>query len=114
MKKVGIVIGIIVVLIACIALAFVFELGGLKWKEYFGPKHEDVRRKTFERTKSYNEAKEQELLKYRLEYMRAKDPQDKKAIASTIRLAFADYDETLLSSELQTFLKTIKYGGSLK
>lgn len=92
-----------------IALAFALELGGLQWKSFFGPRYEAVRREVFKQTRSYNEGKEQELLKYRLEYMRA-EGSDRDAIASTIRLAFADYDETLLTGELRNFLREIKYG----
>ena len=70
-----------------------------------------VRREVFKQTRSYNEGKEQELIKYRLEYIRAKTDVEKKAIASTIRHAFADYDENLLDSdELRRFIVEIKYG----
>jgi len=92
-----------------IVVAFTLELGGLQWKAFFGPKHEAVRREVFKQTRSYNEAKEQELLKYRLEYLRA-DEDGKRALASTIRHAFADYDDTLLTEELRRFLREIKYG----
>ena len=38
------------------------------------------------------------------------EPDEQEAIASTIRLAFADYDENLIDSEeLRNFLKQIKY-----
>lgn len=98
-------------LILLIGLVFSLELGGLQWSMFFGPKREAVRREVFKQTRSYNEAKEQELLKYRLEYMRSDDKMEKEALASTIRLAFADYDEELLDSiELRNFLKEIKYG----
>lgn len=96
-------------LVVFLVVAFTLELGGLQWKAFFGPKHEAVRREVFKQTRSYNEGKEQELLKYRLEYMRA-DEDGKRALASTIRHAFADYDETLLSEELRSFLRDIKYG----
>jgi hypothetical protein len=107
---IGAVVLVLILIVGTIALAFALELGGLKWKEFFAPKHADVDRKVFERTKSYNEGKEQELIKYRLEYMRAKDPGDKEALASTIRHAFADYDDSLLDPELQEFLRKIKRG----
>lgn len=98
-------------LIFFIGLAFVAELGGLQWSMFFNPKHEAVRREVFKQTRSYNEAKEQELIKYRLEYLRCKDQAEREAIASTIRLAFADYDEELLDSvELRNFLREMKYG----
>lgn len=97
-------------IVGCIVLAFALELGGLEWKKFFGPKHEAVRREVFKQTRSYNEGKEQELIKYRLEYLRAETDAEKTAIASTIRHAFADYDENLLSEELRRFLHDIKYG----
>ena len=93
------------------SFAFGMEWAGLKWKGYFAPKHEAVRREVFKQTRSYNEGKEQELLKYRIEYIRSKDDIEKKAIESTIRHAFADYDEDLLDSEeLRQFLAQMKYG----
>ncbi len=110
MKVFGYIVLVVLVLVAMASLAFGLEWAGIAWKGYFGPKHEAVRREVFKQTRSYNEGKEQELLKYRFEYMRA-DEAGKKAIASTVRLAFADYDENLLdSAELRSFLKDMKYG----
>lgn len=94
-----------------IVVMFLLELGGLGWSRFFGPKWENVRRKTFEETKSYNEGKEQDLLRYRLEYLRADSLSDKESLASTIRHMFADYDASRLSPELRTFLTTIRSGG---
>ena len=96
-------------IIGIVALAFVLELGGLQWNKFFAPKHENVRREVFKSTRSFNEAKVQELVKYRLEYMRAEDDAEKGAIASTIRLGFADYDASKLPEELQAFFEEIKY-----
>ena len=93
-----------------ILLAFALELGGLKWSKYFKPKKEEVRREVFEETKSYNEGKEQDLVRYRMQFLKADSEGDKEAIASTVRLMFANYDESKLSSELRTFLKEMKYG----
>ena len=96
-------------LIGFIALMFALELGGLQWKKFFAPRHENVRREVFKATRSFNEAKVQELVKYRLEYMRSDDPAEQGAIASTIRLGFADYDTSKLPEELQVFVEEIKY-----
>ena len=99
-----------------ILFLFAFSLGldyaiGLKWYSFIEPKKEDARRKVFLQTRSYNESKLQELVKYRLEYLQAKDSSTKEAIASTIRHMFAEFDETKISSsELRDFLKEIKYG----
>ena len=109
MSKFQIVLSVICGIVVLIVLAFALELGGLQWKMFFEPKHEAVRREVFKQTRSYNEGKEQELIKYRLEYMKA-DDEGKLAIASAIRHSFADYDETLLSGELKLFLRKVKYG----
>lgn len=109
MRTVEIVVGVIVLLFLMVAGAFGLEWAGIKWYGFFGPKHEAVRREVFKQTRSYNEAKEQELIKLRLEYYQS-DEDGKIIIANTIRHAFADYDENLLDSEeLRSFLKQIKY-----
>lgn len=97
-------------IIAFLALAFVLELGGISWTKFFGVKREDARREVFEATKSYNEGKEQDLIRYRMQYMRADTKADKEAIASSVRMMFADYDASKLEPELQKFLKTVRYG----
>ncbi len=94
---------------ALVVVLFLLELGGLQWKKFFAPRHEAVRREIFKQTRSFNEAKLQELTKYRLEYMRSEDPTEKGAIASTIRLAFADYDTSMLPEELQVFVEDVRY-----
>ena len=109
MKTIGIVLAGLVCLALLIALAFGLEMGGLKWKGFFAPKHEAVRREVFKQTRSYNEGKEQELLKLYREY-KAADSADRPALAAHIRMGFADYDESLLTPEIATFLKQMKYG----
>jgi hypothetical protein len=113
MKKFGMVIMGIFGVILMIALAFALELGGLKWKEFFAPKHADVERKTFKRTRSFNEAKTQELARYKREWEQAgmesqADPEAKAIVAATVRTTFADYDETLLPQGLRYWLIEIR------
>ena len=97
-------------LILLIVLAFGLELVGLEWTKFFASKKEEIRREVFEQTKSFNEAKVQDLVKYRLQYIRAKEEIEKKAIASTIRHMFADYSVEKLDQELKQFLTKIKLG----
>lgn len=109
MKTVMWVLGGIVGVVLLIVLAFGLELGGLEWKKFFAPKHAAVHREVFKESRSFNEGKLQDLVKYRLEYLRASDD-DKAALKSTIMMMFADFDENSLeSSELRSFLKDIKY-----
>ena len=98
-------------LILIVVVGLGLDLLGLHWLKFIGPMRQDVRREIFEETKTYNEAKEQDLLRYRLQYLRAESVEEKSAIASTIIMMFADYDENKFRPELRDFLKQIKYGG---
>ena len=89
-------------------IVFVIEGLGLVTLGVFGPWREEIRRETFEETKSFNESKKQDLIRYRLQYLQA-EANEKEAIASTIRMMFADYDESKLEPELAEFLRDIKY-----
>jgi len=98
----------ILAIIIFIALAFVLELGGLKWKRFFSPRHENVRRDVFEATRSYNQAKIQELAKYKLEYETTQDEGAKMVLANFIRHKFADYNDSKLPYGLKAFLVKIR------
>jgi len=108
MKTVGYIVSGFIGLVLLIALAFVMELGGLKWKRFFAPKHENVRREVFKETRSYNESKVQDLARYRLQYQQAETAAKKEAIASTIRIMFADYNANDMPPELYSFLKKVR------
>jgi hypothetical protein len=111
MKTFGYVMLVVLLFAFILSAAFGLEWLGIKWKGFFGPKHEAVRREVFKQTRSYNEGKEQELIKLKLEYELADSEEDKKALASAIRHSFADYNEDLIDSpELRVFLRRIKSG----
>lgn len=103
----GGIVAVIAVIVLLGSMAFGATWLGIQWDGFFQPMREDVRREVFEQTKSYNEGKTQDLVRYRLQYQRAKDKTERDAIASAARLQFADYDHTQLPPELQTFLKEI-------
>lgn len=106
------VLGAIVAFVAVVALILGLSFGGRyvgqEFDRFFNPREENIRREVFEQTKSYNEAKEQELIKYKFEYETG-DDQTKKAIASAVRHAFADYNDEELDPELQNFVRKCKY-----
>jgi len=104
-----IVISIVGIIILLLLITVGLNAVGLINFKLFAPAFEDVRRDVFENTKSYNEGKEQDLLRYRLQYLKANE-EEKQALRSTIMLMFADYDESKLDPVLQEFLKTMKYG----
>jgi hypothetical protein len=80
------------------------DYSGLMWESFIGPKRENVRRNIFEQTKSYNQGAQQELSRLYVDFQRAKDPQEKKAIAGMVRHEFADYNIDLLNGDLRAFV----------
>lgn len=76
---------------------------------FFAPMQKNVEREVFENTQSYVEWKRQELVKYRLEYLRTKDEDEKEAIKMTIIQSFANFDKSKLDYELRTFLEKLMY-----
>lgn len=111
MKVFGIVVAALAGLFLFIALMFGLTWMGIEWRGFFGPKRAAVERKIFRETRSYDEGTVQQLSRYRLQFIRAKDPEEKRAIASTVRMMFAEYDpDRLPSSELRSFLKEVNNG----
>jgi hypothetical protein len=96
-------------IILVIAIVVGVAFGALYAYKYFAPRYENARREVFENTRSYNEAKLQDLVKYRLEYLKASE-EDKPILAQTILHMFANYDEDRLPYELRNFLRDIKDG----
>ena len=106
MRIVLITIGSIIVLFILIFAANEFEIFGTK---FWGVRKENARREVFEQTQSYVEGKRQELIKLHHEWNKA-NADDKIAIEATIRMNFANFDESKIEQpELYSFLKTIKY-----
>lgn len=110
MKR-GILYGLLALVVLAV-VAFGLEFAGIEWYRFFEVRRQSARREVFKETRSWNEAKEQELLKLRLEYICEDDPVAQEALAFTIRHKFADYPEGKLDSEvLRDFLSSIKEGG---
>jgi len=118
MKTFGLVIGGLVSFVGLVILLGALGLGGrwvnMKVEAWFAPREQNIQREVFENTKSYNEAKEQELVKHKFEWEKAKGKDDvgtMKAVESAVRHKFADYEDNRLSPELQEFVRHCKYGG---
>jgi hypothetical protein len=106
MRTTLIVIGSIIGLFLLIFLANEFSIFGTK---FWGVRQQNARREVFEQTQSYVEGKRQELIKLHHEWNKA-SADDKIAIEATIRMNFANFDESKIEQpELYSFLKTIKY-----
>lgn len=103
------IVGAVVAFIAFVILLGALGLGGryinLKVEGWFAPREANVQREVFENTKSYNEAKEQELLKTWKEYQTTKDEETRAALRSYVTHAFADYPIERLDPTLQNFVR---------
>jgi len=110
MSKTGITFRVIGVILLILVIAFGLEFLGLHWFKFFHPRWEGAKHTAFKATRAYNEGKLQELSRYRLQYLRSKDPVERSAIASTVRHTFAEYDDSRLPPELAAFCRDCKYG----
>lgn len=105
MKKFLVGIGSIILIFSCI---FALKYAGVLSYSFFAPKYEDARRTVFENTQSFIEGKKQELIKYRLEYMRSEDAAEKEALRITIISSMANVDRSKLPMDLQQFLISLR------
>lgn len=95
------------VFVALYVLCFGLTWLGIEWRGFFGPKRQAVERQIFEQTPSYIHGKIQDLTRYRHQYMTATDDAARAAIASTVRLQFAQFDvASLPQAELREFWRT--------
>ncbi|MBI3634526.1 MAG: hypothetical protein HY228_02815, partial [Candidatus Yonathbacteria bacterium] len=73
-------------------------------------KYEQVRRETFEQTKSYRQGMIQELQNMQFQYVQA-SPEQKQALASIILHWVSDFnlDENDVSPDLRAFVQQIRH-----
>ena len=99
----------IVLIIGLFALIFAANEFDIFGTRFWGVRKANAQREVFENTQSYVEGKRQELNKLHHEWNKA-NADDKIAIEATIRMNFANFDESKIQQpELYSFLKTIKY-----
>lgn len=93
----------------------VLGIGALTWgityhelifTSFFNPKFEDVRRNTFERSKSFRTGAIQELQNMQFEYIKA-DPAHKAALADIIRHRAAEVPADAMPNDLQSFISNL-------
>lgn len=104
MKTLGVVVLGVVAFLGLIAL---LQGEDFFLYRYFAPKYEQVRRETFEQTKSYNQGMVQELQNMQFQYEQA-DAGHKPALAAIILHRAADYDESRLPGDLRTFIHSLR------
>ena len=93
----------------------VLGIGALTWgvayhelifTSFFNPKFEDVRRNTFERSKSFRTGAIQELQNMQFEYIRS-DAAHKAALADIIRHRAAEVPADAMPTDLQSFISNL-------
>ena len=97
-------LGLLLLLVLTFGLSYfaLFQFG------YFAPKFEAVKREVFVNTPSFILGKEQELAKYRGEYLRG-DESTKAIIKSVISQSIAGVDRSDLSAQSRAFLAELKF-----
>lgn len=104
MKIVGIVIAGIVVLLA---LSWLVQGNDFFLYRFFAPKYEQVRRETFEQTKSYKQGTIQELEAMEFQFYQS-DSTARGALASIIVRRAADFPADSLPQGLRYFIDSLR------
>jgi hypothetical protein len=98
------------------AIVGVVSLGALTWgiayhnlifTAFFAPKYENVRRNTFEQSKSFRTGAIQELQNMQFQYIKA-SPEHKKALANLILHRAAELPDNAMPSDLQSFISNLR------
>ena len=92
--------------VALVALTWGLAYHGLVFTSVFAPRYENVRRKTFEQSKSFRTSAIQELQNMQFEYIKA-SPEHKAALASVIRHRAAEVPVDAMPIELQSFVSNL-------
>src|SRR6266542_2222408 len=93
--------------VALLGLIWLIQGNNFFLYKTFAPKYEQVRRETFEQTKSYNQGMIQELQNMQFEYVKAK-PESRQALANIILHRAADFDENRLPYDLRAFIQQLR------
>jgi len=94
-------------LLSIVLISWFFQGNDFFMYKLFAPKYEQVRRETFEQTKSYNQGMIQELMAYQFEYIKA-DPAHKTALAAIILHRSADFPLDNMPLDLRNFINDIR------
>ena len=107
MKPSGVIGLCVLALIALFGLSWAIQGNDFFLYKVFAPKYEQVRRETFEQTKSYKQGMVQDLLRMEQEYIKA-NASHKTALASVILHVSADYPEESMPPDLRQFVRDLK------
>lgn len=97
----------VLALVAILGLTWFFQGNDFFLYKTFAPKYEQVRRETFEQSKTYNQGMIQELQNMQFDYAQA-DSAGKAALAPIILHRAADYDVNRMPADLRSFVEQLK------
>ena len=106
MRPLLVILGTVVGVAAVGAIGWGVTYHELIFQSFFNPKFEDVRRNTFERSKSFRTGAVQELQNMQFEYIKA-SPEHKKALADIIRHRALEVPADAMPSDLQSFISNL-------
>jgi len=110
MKQAFAVIGTFLgIIILFMGLSLAFGWFGVGYTRTVGKAQQNAERTVFEETQSYVEGKRQEVTKYRYEYLKTKDKDEKAAIKATLRSSLANFDKSKLDYDLRSFVDSVAY-----
>lgn len=98
---------IIGAIMAVLALTWLVQGNEFFLYKVFAPAQEEVRRQTFEQSKSYRQGTVQELQNMQFEYVKANEAH-KAALADLILLRAADFPEVDMPDSLRTFVRELR------
>jgi hypothetical protein len=97
----------ILAIVGGVALLWGVAYHQLIFTAFFGPKFENVRRNTFEQSKSFRDGSLQELENMRFEYIKA-SPEHKVALKDIIIHRATEVPEDALPQDLYNFIQGLK------
>jgi hypothetical protein len=106
MKPILTIFGVVVGIAGAGAIGWGLTYHELIFTSFFAPKYENVRRNTFEQSKSFRTGAVQELQNMQFEYIKA-SPEHKKALADIIRHRATEVPADAMPSDLQSFISNL-------
>jgi hypothetical protein len=97
----------ILAIVGGVALLWGVAYHQLIFTAFFGPKFENVRRNTFEQSKSFRDGSLQELENMRFEYIKA-SPEHKVALKDIIIHRATEVPEDAMPQDLYNFIQGLK------
>ena len=97
-------IGFLIIVAFVVMIMFILPAMGLYQIQFWGVKYADANRQVFEHSKSYTHGTIRDLENLKLEYSRAKTPEEKAAILDVVHHRSADFNQGELPTDLREFV----------